>query len=132
MGVWRCKDCHHVDFYFNDEQRDAAIKEHARLGHETESEIESGIESINPFDLADIINGDGNEIIDVYRTPDEQGYIFKLLIFKFLSTGKRLYRQDIHAPRKTVAEFHTTDMPPVTLPPHCESVLRIVPKPKDK
>ena len=25
-------------------------------------------------------------------------------------------------------EFHTTDKPPVTLPPHCGSVLRIVPK----
>lgn len=67
MGVWHCEDCHKVGFYFNDEQRDAVIKEHEQQGHE-----------------------------------------------------------------KYVAEFHTTDKPPVTLPPHCGSVLRVVPKPEDQ
>jgi hypothetical protein len=122
MGIWRCEDCHHVGLYFNDEQRDAVIKEHAQLGHEKESEIEN----INPFDLADILQGDGKEIVDIYLTHDEQGDIVT-----FLKTGKR-YRQNMNVPRKAVAEFHTTDMPPVTLPPHCGSVLRVVPKPKEK
>jgi len=120
MGVWHCEDCHHVGFYFNDEQREAAIKEHAQLGHDKESEIEN----IHPFDLADLWNypNDGGLIVDVYLTRDEQGDIFT-----FPKTGKR-YWQDMNAPRKAVAEFHTTDKPPVTLPPHCGSVLRIVPK----
>ena len=80
----------------------------------------SEIEIINPFDLADLMNQ--KDLVDVILTHDEQGEIFE-----FPKTGKR-YRQNVNAPRKMVAEFHTTHKPPVTLPPHCGSVLRIVPK----
>ena len=120
MGVWHCEDCNRCGFYFTDEQRDALIEEHARLGHETESEIEI----IHPYDLADLMNQ--KDIVDVILTHDEQGEIFE-----FMKTGKR-YRPDVYAPRKTTAELRTTDMPPVTLPPHCGSVLRIVPKTKEQ